>query len=579
MNHRPHLGEDSVNDKLVQLLDTAIDDPKMGELLRTKLGVYDNEHETFKDLLKMGLPTRCRSVTDEESVLVIIWKSMQDDKLAENMETFINLKQYGDDTFLLYNLWHERITQHLYTLDGTRRMPKYHIPPKHSFLCEVNYIGEITAKSKVIIGKDGKTIGISPDTISQLLLLNFQMPSYGIVKMASLSTRSRRFCMEYIISEISNMIYTSYVHSMVDKAELDKMRKGIESSEKMEIFDNVSKEIFGKLFNCSVDQLMASIESGNLPGHLNIIVSIMCMDEFNKSFSTGKYTKFDHMDTWERWLKSTLFTKAFSIYKWMERLKRMECMECGSHFDHFYEPKITKEENVLLKFTVPLSSISERSSIHVFSCCSNCCNNEDMTFVGDSFFSSVIPRAKILRRDKLTVNIYLLKVLRFIKASAVIIQKDIFKETEEINTDSLYTNEDSYLEDKRPIFDINTIENRQSPVYGESVSYDRQDSIFILEDTSDELDYSTPDQQLPPHHINPVARLSSATSPHRIDKLPRWSDNRQKRRSNIRIDRNSNKRQRSKRKPTEEERYKEANALLREISGRCDIDDDSGFPS
>lgn len=442
---------------------------------------------TLKDLLKTGIPKEdeCFTNLNCNLVLCILWNILcvhdgeKDNSeyvyIRKKLEEFLDLKCEGEDQYFLSSCWEKKIVQHIYSKDGKTRLEKYYLPPISPVLYGLMYhriypsksprpfneLSMYRVKPSYYIGKCALESYVSTASIkgvkkisenenkdmygflTQMLLdRNLNRTDEIIKNISSLSKESRKECTQYFTQKISTMLSTSYRMATLDKWT---------ESESMSETTSCERRNFDKIFEITGVNVYFHLEEGTLPPLLGTMVTMICMKEFTKNFMSGTCNRFDHMDIWDKWRKTTTFTKAFCIYNWMKKLVDNICMECGKQFD-FPNHTLNGTDPVLIRFSIPLNALSPNISIPVFTCCSTCCNTKDMVFVGDTFFYGVIPSASIMRKDGIIVNIYLLRMLRFLKSAAVVIQRDIFQESKKMTTISgdltgeMYINEESYLE-------------------------------------------------------------------------------------------------------------------------------------
>jgi len=455
-----HVGSsDSI---LERTMDMIIDNNEFGELMKgilpeNYLHPFLQSSCTLKDLVKKGIPKHKEYISKENAkvILGILWNVLcVTDTPNVSVDKLLNIKPEGECRFFLYLCWNKYIVKHLYSNCGTLRLPKYYIPPVIHDHC--GYIGEAAIDSyrNVSLQIDGASpVSAFPqyvEHITMMLLDNEVTRSDVILRLSLISKQSREACTIHTSNKIATMLFNCYRYST---QYLMKSEKSSERKRPIGMMESTMEErrAFDKIFEVKGSDLYNFLDAGTLPPYLNTIVSMICMKKFIKQFAAGECTRFDHMVTWDVWRRSTKFTKALCIYKWMKKLNDKVCMECGNQFDEYTHTNIG-DDPVLVMFSISLNALNPRMSIPVFSCCSECCNSKDIVFMGDTFFYGMVPNATIERKDGTNVNLYLMSMLRFIKSTTAIIRRNVFIDKKKMTTKygdligEMYTNEESYLE-------------------------------------------------------------------------------------------------------------------------------------
>jgi len=389
--------------------------------------------------------------TPNEQLLELLWNNYcVRDPPHKQLEGLLSMK-IPDGRYFIALCGKSEIWRHVYTHDKLQRLPKYYIPPWNATKSPRIYIGETLVRilldntAEYNIANNGDyDVAFRADGVNEVRAV--PMPSLGPF-LSNLNKYTRRICTLHITEKVSRMMFKLYKENA----------KHIRYSSDEDISEGTSEERrqFDKIFEISGDGLYRMLTEDNLPGYLTTIVSILCMKRFKKRLGEGSCNKYDHMDMWDEWRNTSKYTKAVLLYLWMRNLTMKCCMECKLHFES-YQQVITSDgiERALILFSMPLNSLNPHITIPIYSCCNICCNEKELSFVGDSFFFGMIPHATIMRKDNTLVTLYLLSVLRFLKSTAVIIQNGIMKShnAENVNGE-IYITEDSYMEKKEGIDD------------------------------------------------------------------------------------------------------------------------------
>ena len=427
---------------------------------------------SVKDFVMSGIASEGYSAAP---VLSVIWhrvcmKPMKGEEPCKYILSLLDKKMMDDDTYFLWQIWDTSITRHLYSKDGKERLSLRYIPPvKHEhkktdldvFLSpEQNLFTRYRIGAEAIsqrrIYTNDKNYRETENHCSLImnLLLEYDDDSILLTCLSKLSKASQEQCAIYICEKIAQTLFQLY-----------------RNNTKHIIFGSASKKEnetnweerrgFDKLFSVDAYNFWDSLSKGILPSYIVHIVSLIIMKDFTKNFATGKCQSFDHMTIWDKWTSLGLFTKANCIYQRIQKLERKECMECSERFDEYDHTFSKDKKNQLFIFSTVLNALNPEIKIPIYSCCSKCCNEKDLIFIGDNFFQSIIPSATIINKDNKPIVLYLFRVLRFLKGTAVLVKRDVFSCSKRKDCSDLgesltevYLTEDSYLDKMRPFKEI-----------------------------------------------------------------------------------------------------------------------------